>query len=204
MKMPCKKLQKSLVAFFAFILALSTTNLVSAAANPDDGAKLFKTNCASCHSLGSNKITGPGLEGVARRVPSLAWMHKWINSNKTVLKSGDAYATKIYAENGQASMTDFNGQFTDAQIDDIIAYVTNPPKEVVSTGGGAGTGTTTNNEENKGGGKWIALIIIAILFIIISVLRSVRKAMQTAVNEKKGLPAPPDGNIFQDAKRWIL
>ena len=203
MKIPCKKLQKSLVAFFAFVLAISTTNLVSAAANPDEGAKLFKANCAVCHSLGSNKVTGPGLEGVTKRVPSLVWMHNWIKNNAALRKTGDAYANKVYADNGNTAMTIFDGQLTDDQIENIIAFVANPPKEVTPLPA-AGGGAAATAQENSGEGKWIILIIIGVLFVIVTVLRSVRKALQTAVNEKKGLPAPPDGNMWQDTKRWIL
>src|SRR4051812_46843674 len=94
----CTKPRKQILAIFSllFLSFIISTNPLSAA----DGEKIFKQNCAVCHSLGKNKITGPGLEGVAGRVPQPAdaWLHKWIKNNKAVIASGDAYGTKIYKE----------------------------------------------------------------------------------------------------------
>lgn len=213
MNYPCKKLQKSLAVVLAFTLTLlSSSNLFAADAPKGDataGMKLFKANCAVCHSLGSNKITGPGLAGVTSRVPQPyeAWMHKWIMNNAALRKSGDAYANKVFADNGGVNMTVFEGTLTDAQVDDIIAMLANPPKEenqVAANGTGATSagGNAVNKEENGISG-WTILIIIAILLIIVTVLRTVRKSMQVVVNEKKGLPVPEERNLWQDMIHWI-
>ena len=108
-----------------------------------DGAKLFKQNCAVCHSTGTQKLTGPGLAGVFDRVPkpAEAWLHAWIMNNEKVIKSGDAYATKLYADNGKAAMTVFEGQLSDKDVDAIIAYIKNPPAPTTTTGPTT-TGTT--------------------------------------------------------------
>ncbi|MDP1745413.1 MAG: hypothetical protein Q8L90_07545, partial [Bacteroidota bacterium] len=42
--------------FFSFFI---NYNVASA----QDAEKLFKQNCAVCHSLGKNKVVGPGMEG---------------------------------------------------------------------------------------------------------------------------------------------
>jgi mono/diheme cytochrome c family protein len=210
MNKPCKKLSKSLAGLLAFALTLLTTNFTFAAdapkGNADNGAKLFKANCAVCHSTGTNKVTGPGLAGVTDRVPQpyQEWMHKWILNNAALRKSGDAYANKVYADNGGTNMTVFDGTLNDAQVDDIIAFLKNPPKteEVATTTGIGGSANAAHKEE--GIGKfWILLIIIAILLIIVTTLRTVRKSLLAVVHEKKGLPPPPEGNIWQDMKRWI-
>lgn len=46
------------------------------------GEKLFKINCASCHKVTDQKLVGPGLKGVAARVPQPAeqWLIKWIKN----------------------------------------------------------------------------------------------------------------------------
>ena len=69
-------------------------------ANIEEGEKLFKQNCAQCHSVGTNKVVGPGLQGVADRVPKPAeeWLLKWIKNSTAVVKSGDAYAVKIFEQ----------------------------------------------------------------------------------------------------------
>src|ERR1700746_2941954 len=117
----CIKPQKKFLAIFSllfsiFILSSSKTSAAS------DGQKIFKQNCAVCHSLGANKITGPGFAGVASRVPGDAWMMKWIKSNTAVLASGDPYAKKIFAENNGAQMTVFN-DLSDDDIKAVIAYI---------------------------------------------------------------------------------
>jgi cytochrome c oxidase subunit 2 len=36
-----------------------------------DGAEVFSTNCASCHSTGDNTVVGPGLAGIGDRAGTL-------------------------------------------------------------------------------------------------------------------------------------
>ena len=81
-----KSLFGAVFLFFAFSIGLKA----------QDGAKIFKQNCAVCHSLTDQKLTGPGLLGVADRItskPVEEWMAKWIKNNNKVIASGDAYAS---------------------------------------------------------------------------------------------------------------
>ncbi len=191
------KLQKSLAAFFVFVFTLAFTSLTYAADAPSaatiaDGGKLFNANCAVCHSLGTETITGPGLQGVTGRVPSpyQDWMLKWIKNNAALRKSGDAYANKVFADNSGTAMTVFDGALTDDQIKNIIAYVANPPKEVVAdASGGAGATGTATKSEGGGGYGLVLLITIGVLLILIYTLRTVRRSLVAVANEKKGLPS---------------
>ena len=203
------KLPKSLAAFLVFIFALLFTTITYAAdapsaANIAEGGKLFKANCAVCHSLGTNKVTGPGLQGVTDRVPApyQDWMLKWIKNNAAFRKSGDAYANKVFADNNGTSMTVFDGTLTDDQIKNIIAYVANPPKEQTSdsTSTAKNTVGAAKGDDDYG---MILLIAIGVLFIIIYVLRTVRKSLLAVANEKKGLPAPEDLSIWKEIPKWI-
>ncbi|MGP8216523.1 MAG: c-type cytochrome [Bacteroidia bacterium] len=202
----CKKLHNPLVAAIAFVLTLASPNLLNAA-NADNGAKVFKANCATCHSTGTNKVTGPGLQDVTKRVPQpyAAWMHKWIKNNAAVIQSGDEYAKKIFDENNHTAMTVFDGVLTDAQIDDVIEFLANPPKqEATANAGTSATGGTENTGENKSSGSHaIWYVVIGFLFIIVLVLRTVRKSLQIVANVKKGEPVPPDTTVWQDIKSWI-
>jgi cytochrome c2 len=96
------------------------------------GHELFKHNCAVCHSMSTSYLVGPGLQGVIKRVPNPSdeWLLKYIKNNEAVLKSGDAYANKLLSDNGNKSMTVFEGILSDDQIKDIIAFLANPPIEV--------------------------------------------------------------------------
>lgn len=85
------------------------------------GEELFNRNCAVCHSMGTNKITGPGMSGLFTRVPSDEWVHKFIKNNDALIKSGDAYAVKI-SQYDASAMTVFS-YMSDDDIDAIIRYI---------------------------------------------------------------------------------
>ncbi len=188
----------------AIISSLFLSFLVSFnPASAQDGEKLFKQNCAVCHSLGTNKITGPGLSGVASRVPQPAdeWLAKWIKNNKAVIKSGDAYATGLLAKFNGADMPAFT-DFSDADLTAVIAFIKNPPvaKE-------EGPKTPVGGEqkaEDKGVNPLAILIaLIAFLIIIIGVLRGVSHSLKNVQNEKQGLPEEEAVGPWQEIKAWM-
>ncbi|MBL7883572.1 MAG: cytochrome c, partial [Bacteroidia bacterium] len=163
---------------FLFLSFIFSSNSISAA----DAAKIFKQNCAVCHSLGTNKLTGPGLAGVASRVPSDDWLKSWIKNSSAMIKSGDAYATKIYNENGQAQMSAFEF-LSDEELTSLIDYIKNPPAEPTKdnkTPTGDGVAAPTEQGMNPLG---ILIGVIAFLIIIIAVLRGVRFSLKNLQNE---------------------
>lgn len=87
-----------------------------------DGKKLFRQNCAVCHSTGTAEGTGPGLEGVMSRIPSEEWLHKWIKNADAVKKSGDVYAVKLDKKYPFATMNIFT-HLKDEEINAIIDYL---------------------------------------------------------------------------------
>lgn len=196
----CSKPQSRVRSNFSTLLvSIFTLVSVSFSFAAEDGAKLFKQNCAVCHTMGTNKLTGPGLEGVFSRVPSEDWMHKWIKNNQALIKSGDAYAKKIYADNGGAQMTVFE-DLSDDQIKAIMGFMKNPPKEVkpTATPGEPTTATATGVDP-----LFILLGIIVFLVIIIAVLRNVKRSLKNVVNQKQGLPEIPARGLWQETKIWI-
>ncbi len=116
--------QKRLLATFTFLFLSFIANFSLVAA--EDGAKLFKQNCAVCHSLTDAVVTGPGLKDVATRAPGDAWLAKWIKNNKAVIASGDVYAKKIVADFKGADMTVFT-DLKDEEIAALITFIKNPP-----------------------------------------------------------------------------
>lgn len=194
------KPQKQIFAIFSFLfLSIIFSSNQSFAA---DGEKLFKQNCAVCHSLGSNKITGPGLEGVFTRVPSKEWMHKWIKNNDAMIKAGDAYAVKISTFDASA-MTVF-ASMPDEDIDAIIKYIENykPPVEGPAT---AATGDGAAAPAEEGVNPLAILIgVIAFLIVIVAVLRGVRHSLKNLQNEKQGLPEEEAIGPWTELKGWIM
>jgi cytochrome c551/c552 len=87
---------------------------------------LFNANCAACHKLDA-KATGPALRGIAAKY-EMAWLYKWIKNSSELIKSGDPQAVKVYEENNKAVMSAFP-QLSNADIDNIIAYTSEPKVE---------------------------------------------------------------------------
>lgn len=178
------------------------------AANIQEGEKLFKANCAVCHSTGSNKIIGPGLEGVTDRVPSpyQDWMTKWIKNNVGFRKSGNAYANQVFADNNSTAMPVFEQILNDSQIKNIIAFLANPPKADSTTNKEieAASGVTTHETKNPQTPLWVWLISVLILLISVTVLRGVQKTLQVVLNQKQNLPLPANTTLWQELTGWII
>ena len=190
---------KTLLAFVFTVFSLSS------GLKAQDGAKLFKLNCAVCHySHTDQKLTGPGLKGVFDRVPKGDWIHKWILNNEKVIKSGDAYANKIYAENGKAAMTVFEGQLNDKDVDAILDYLKGPGEVVAAAGQTSASGGESATEVTGGvEPMYLVLGIIVILAILLVTLRSVRTSLQNTANLKEGKEENPDITFWQEAKNWM-
>ena len=191
-----KSLFGAVFLFFAFSFGLKA----------QDGAKIFKQNCAVCHTLSDQKTVGPGLLGVADRVtkPADEWLAKWIKNNNTVIASGDAYAKTLVANNGGVdAMSEFEF-LSDDDIKAVVAYISTPPPAPAATGPATTTGEVAQAEV-KGGIDPLYLILgaIVILAIIIGALRSVRHALNNSYRGSVGKDAIPEMTFFQEVKEWI-
>jgi hypothetical protein len=86
----------------------------------DTGERLFKQNCAVCHNLGENILTGPGLGGITYRIPSKNWFFEFVK-NPDRMKKTDSYSKeldKLYSNNMNAF--DF---LSDCDIEAIYRYL---------------------------------------------------------------------------------
>lgn len=190
-----KSLFGAVFLFFAFSFGLKA----------QDGAKIFKQNCAVCHSLTDQKLTGPGLAGVANRVPKPVdeWLTAWIKNNNKVIASGDAYAKSLVAANGGVdAMSEFEF-LSDADLKALIEYVKAPPAPKTDTAKTPVAGDVV--EEEKGGIDPLYLLLgaIVILAIVLSALRSVRHSLQNSYNRKEGKAESEELTFAQEVKEWI-
>ena len=159
--------------FFSLILVflLAFTSALSAQeGDPAKGKSLFNANCAACHKL-DKKMTGPALRNVETRLSEdegldRAWIYAWIKNSSGVIKSGDAYANKIYNEYGGAAMTAFP-QFSNKDIDDILAYTAEVKKDVAPVVSG-GSSVVESNNSSSGGSNEIVLGALAVLFMLLA------------------------------------
>ncbi|MDE3741414.1 cytochrome c3 family protein [Maribacter polysaccharolyticus] len=145
----------------------------AAGGDPVKGKALFNQNCAACHAL-NRKMTGPALANVESRLSEdegldREWIYAWVKNSSGVIKSGDAYANKVFGEYNQALMTPFP-TLSNTDIDDILAYTAAPPPAPV-------VAETAVAEEVSGASSGIsnelilgALVIIFGLLVMMLVL----------------------------------
>lgn len=195
----------SQISIKALLAVVFTVFTISSKIHAQDGEKLFKQNCAVCHASHTDqKLTGPGLKGVFDRVPKGDWINKWIRNNEKLIKSGDAYANKIYNENGKAAMTVFE-DLSDKDLTSIIDFLKGPAPGPVVTATGGGPTEPTETASGNGGIEPLYLILgfIVILAILIGSLRSVRASLQNSSNRAEGKEENPELTFGQEVKGWI-
>ena len=112
------------------LLLTFSTSLIAQDGDPVNGKSLYNSNCAACHKL-DGPMTGPALRNVEARLADeqgldKAWLSAWIRNSSSLIKSGDAYANKIYKEYNGVAMTPFP-QLSDQNISDILAYTAVDP-----------------------------------------------------------------------------
>src|SRR5690554_1044685 len=126
-----KKLGNHSSVFRVFLLSLffvfsASVDALAQEGDAAAGRALFNAHCAACHHLDKG-MTGPALRGMTERLDR-DWLHKWIRNSAEMVKSGDAYAVKIFEQYNGSPMTAFP-QLSDADLDNILAYTAAPKPE---------------------------------------------------------------------------
>ena len=176
-------------------------------ADPAKGKELFNANCAACHKL-DGKATGPELRGVADKFEA-AWLHKWIRNSSDLIKSGDAQAIKVFEDNNKIVMSSFP-QLSDADIDNILAYTSEPKAEAPKAAAAAATEAVPgaaseggiSNNIILGALALVMVILIVMLFLVNQVLSKVAKANGIEVASKT--PTTPIWKAFAKNQFLVL
>ncbi len=169
-----------------FILFLTfSTSLTAQEGDPVNGKSLFNANCAACHKL-DKKMTGPALRNVEARLAEeegldREWLNAWIRNSAAVIKSGDAYANKIYNEYNGTAMTAYPG-FSDQDISDILAYTAAPAPAPEPVVGGADVVVQEPGISNE-----LILGALAVLFALLAMALILVKQTLNRFAEAKGI-----------------
>lgn len=162
------------------------------------GEKLFKTNCAACHTVGDNKLVGPGLKGINEK-RSVEWLLKWVKNSAELIASGDADAKAIFEEYNKVPMP--AQTVNDDEIKAILAYIKNPPVKVDAAA------TEVVGEEKAASNPTTTLIILAIIILVllgvILLLNKSRVTIAKAAAEKEGVEYNGPVSFVQACKYTI-
>jgi len=166
-----RKIINKLFASLLFVVLLSANNNVYA----QDGAALFKANCANCHKPDAD-FTGPALKGWKEREPEEGWVYKWIASPAG---TNDAYAQKLKAKWKPTIMTSFP-QLKKEEIDAILKYVDDYTPPVPDK-------TTTDGKEGGSDNSLLFGILTLVLAVVGVILLQVNSNLRKLSDEKEGI-----------------
>ncbi len=178
-------------SFSKIFFSLAITLTISLNAFSQDAAKgkeIFNANCAACHKLDA-KSTGPALRGVEAKYDK-EWLYKWIKNSGELIKSGDAQAVKVFEENNKVAMTAFP-QLSNEDIDNIIAYTSEPaPVAVAPVAGASVDGNNAANESGVsnnlilGALSLVMLMLVVMLFLVNNMLTKISGAKGIEIVKK--------------------
>jgi protein SCO1 len=86
----------------------------------DRGEYLFRTRCASCHTMGGGNEIGPDLINVAA-VRDRVWLKRWIKEPDVMLAEGDPLGTQLVKQFGDLPMP--NLSLNDVDLEALVGFL---------------------------------------------------------------------------------
>jgi len=175
-----KKLSSKITFAVLFSLAAFSS---AQAADAKAGESIFKANCTACHAY-DRQVIGPALKEVESRWASRDLLKKFILNSQAVIKSGDKYSVELYAKYNNTVMPNHN--FSDAELEDLLAYLKEGPAKPADAPAGAAAATATDgssiNNYTIGG----LILLIVVLIVVIVVLNRVIGSLERLIRVKNG------------------
>lgn len=176
-----------------------------------DGKALFKANCASCHAPTSKKVLGPGLAGFWDRIPGgddegkKKWFTNWVkNASSIIGAKSDPYINKLYAEYG--SPMNSQGHLKDEEIMAIADYIKTYVEPTASAEGGPAKKNPFAEQEAPNETSthlWLTAAAL-LLFILVSYLLSIKRALREVQAAKTGEILEPRRTGLNALAHWIV
>jgi mono/diheme cytochrome c family protein len=116
--MPARRVLDSKAA--TSVVALLTAVAVTPA-RAQSAPDLFRQTCASCHTIGGGRLTGPDLKNVTER-RDLAWLERFLPDPKAFIDSGDPTAVALVQDAHGVVMPTFP-VLTPAKVHEILDFL---------------------------------------------------------------------------------
>ena len=156
--------------FFALILLSSTSQ---------DGEKLFKANCASCHHPIKN-ATGPKMQGALQKWQDAGeedLIYEWVANPSKLYNSGKSKMAKAIWDYSPTAMTP-QGHLSREEVEAVFAYVDAYAPPVVAGGGADELVLNVDKGDTDTFWWWvIASILVFTLFAVSGVKRELNNAI---------------------------
>jgi mono/diheme cytochrome c family protein len=169
-----------------------------------DGEKLFKANCASCHKIDRN-LTGPALQGTTTRwAGKEELLHLWIKNPNAAIATGDSYIRALLAEwepkGGRMPAQAVN----DEEINAILAYIDAwvPPAPPTTPDGGVVVSAPVDGGLST---TWLLIVLFILLILIFSLwgVRSSLGKLNNAMRDAQGLETEPELTLGERSRNWL-
>ena len=175
------------VLLFLSFITIDTVNAQDDEASVAAGKSLFNANCAACHKL-NKKAVGPALRGVSKKYDR-EWLYTWIKNSSAMIKSGDAQAVAIWEEYNKSVMTSFP-QFSNEDIDNIIAYTDYIPPAPVATVASAASAAPAASASGLNNNLVLAALILVFLMLVVMLIMVQKTLIRIA--QATGVDIKPD------------
>ena len=190
------------LTFTLLALFLNVSLMSEKAFSQPNGESLFKSNCTSCHSVGENKVVGPGLKNVHQR-RSEEWLISWIKNSQAMVKAGDPDAVKIFEEYNKTAMPAFG--MKDDEVKAILAYITAESEKAPAAPAGGTTAAAGAAEGDTQSSNTPLILILTILLLVglYIILNKIKKGLEAVARKRDGEPEPVVLRGKEGTKHWI-
>ena len=186
------------IKFFSILLL----NILVISFYSQDGEKLFKANCASCHHPIKN-ATGPKMQGVLSKWQEAGeedLLYEWVKNPTQLYNSGKSKLAKAIWDWSPTAMTP-QGHLSKEEVESIFTYVDSYAPPVAAVGGGISNDLNYNSSESSDFWWWIiSFVLIFVLFAIMGV----RRELSAAIAAKEGKEVDPTRTYVTSSKEWLL